>query len=109
MKNKNVEKVVDELAEKSLEKSEVKNDDVKNSKQVEVKDEVENFDIDLKKLSENEFKAFHKHLFLQMYNPSLQPVADLLNQKETSNGEDLKKLTVEIMKEKIDRLENYLV
>lgn len=43
-----------------------------------------------------------------MYNQSLQLVADLLNQNEASDEEDLKKLTVEIMKEKIDRLENYL-
>ena len=46
MENKNVKKVVNELAKKSVEKFEVKNDDVKNSEQVEVKDEVENSDID---------------------------------------------------------------
>ena len=84
MENKNVKKVVNELAKKSVEKIEVKNDDVKNSEQVEVKDEVENSDIDLNKFSEREFKAFHKHLFLQMYNQSLQLVVDLLNQNETS-------------------------
>ena len=43
-----------------------------------------------------------------MYNQSLQLVADLLNQNETTDEEDLKKLTVEIMKGKIDELENYL-
>ena len=43
-----------------------------------------------------------------MYNQSLQLVADLLNQNETTDEEDLKKLTVEIMKKKIDELENYL-
>ena len=57
MENKNVKKVVNELAKKSVEKIEVKNDDVKNSEQVEVKDEVENSDIDLNKFSESEFKA----------------------------------------------------
>ena len=107
-KIKTLKKWFNELAKKSVEKFEVKNDDVKNSEQVEVKDEVENSDIDLNKFSESEFKAFHKHLFLQMYNQSLQLVADLLNQNEASDEEDLKKLTVEIMKEKFDRLENYL-
>ena len=47
-------------------------------------------------------------MLLQMYNQSLQLVADLLNQNEATDEEDLKKLTVEIMKGKIDELENYL-
>ena len=69
-----VEQVVDEVkendvAENSVEKVEVKENDV-----------VENSDIDLQNLSENELRAFHKHLFLNVSNKTLHQAADIFTQ-----------------------------
>ena len=93
-----VEVKENDVAENSVEKVEFKENDV-----------VENCDIDLQKVSENEVRVLHKHLFLNMYNEILHQAADILTQKnETPDEEKLKKLTSEILEEKINRIQSYL-